>query len=108
MASKKQRVNFEQAWQRGFSALKKFKRREGHCRVPRQHLEENYKLGQWVAVQRYIKDTLAPKRKAAPNELGFMWKSTRVAVGERGRRTKGFQSARRPLRGTRSVYQRKV
>jgi hypothetical protein len=73
MASKKQRVNSEQTWQRGFSALKNFKRREGHCRVPRHHLEGNYKLGQWVAVQRYINDTLAPKRKATLNELGFMW-----------------------------------
>ena len=73
MASKKQRVNSEQAWQRGFSALRSFKSRKGHCRVPRQHLEGNYKLGQWVAVQRYIKDTLAPKRKATLDELGFMW-----------------------------------
>ena len=83
MALKKQRVIFEQAWQRGFSALKNFKRREGHCRVPRHHLEGNYKLGQWVAVQRYIKDTLPPKRKATLNELGFMW-SRREWLWEKG------------------------
>ena len=73
MASKKQKLLSERAWQRGFSALKKFKRRKGHCRVPRRYLEGNYKLGQWVAVQRYSKDTLTPKRKARLNALGFMW-----------------------------------
>jgi hypothetical protein len=73
MNSKKRQLHFEQAWQRGFSALKKFKRREGHCRVPRFHLEGKYRLGQWVAVQRYSKDILAPKRKARLNELGFIW-----------------------------------
>jgi hypothetical protein len=73
MASKKQKLFFDRAWQRGFSALKKFKRRERHCRVPRLHLERKFKLGQWVAVQRYSKDTLAPKRKARLNALGFMW-----------------------------------
>jgi helicase associated protein len=59
-------------WQRGFSALKKFKRRERHCRVPRHHLEGKYKLGQWVAVQRYSKDSLAAERKTRLNQLGFM------------------------------------
>jgi helicase associated protein len=73
MISKKAQLHFEQAWQRGFSALKKFKRREGHCRVPRFHLERKFKLGQWVAVQRYSKDTVAPKRKARLNALGFTW-----------------------------------
>ena len=73
MPSKKQKLYSERTWQKGFSALKKFKRREGHCRVPRLYLEGNYKLGQWVAVQRYNKDILAPKRKARLNALGFMW-----------------------------------
>jgi Helicase associated domain len=35
--------------------------------------EGKYKLGQWVAVQRYGEDILAPERKARLNELGFMW-----------------------------------
>ena len=74
MSSKKRRLVYsELAWQRGFSALKKFKIRKGHCRVPRFHLEGKFKLGQWVAVQRYSKDILAPKRKARLNALDFMW-----------------------------------
>ena len=40
------------AWERGFVALLKFKRREGHCRVNGLHREGKYKLGRWVAVQR--------------------------------------------------------
>ena len=83
MNSKKQKLFSEQAWQRGFSALKKFKGYEGHCRVPRFHLEGKFKLGQWVAVQRYSKDTLTPKRKARLNALGFMW-SRRDWFWERG------------------------
>jgi hypothetical protein len=83
MLSKKQKLYSEQAWQRGFAALKKFNRREGHCRVPRFHLEGKYKLGQWVAVQRYSKDSLAADRRTRLNQLGFMW-SRRDWLWERG------------------------
>ena len=31
-------------WEQGFTALLKFKRRKGHCRVPALHNEGNYKL----------------------------------------------------------------
>ena len=44
------------AWERGFAALLKFKRREGHCRVRGLHREGKYKLGSWVAVQRGKKE----------------------------------------------------
>ena len=39
-------------WEDGFVALKKFKAREGHCRVSQQHVEGTFKLGQWVSSQR--------------------------------------------------------
>jgi Helicase associated domain len=83
MLSKKQKLYFERAWQRGFAALKKFKSREGHCRVPRFYLEGNYKLGQWVAVQRYSKDSLAAERRTRLNQRGFMW-SRRDWLWEKG------------------------
>lgn len=83
MFAKNRQFFSEQAWQRGFSALKEFKRREGHCRVPRHYLEGNYKLGQWVAVQRYGKDIIAAERKARLNELGFIW-SRRDWLWEKG------------------------
>jgi hypothetical protein len=68
---------------KGIFCAQKIKRREGHCRVPRFDLEGNYKLGQWVEVQRYSKDVLAPKRKAKLNQLGFIW-SRRDWLWERG------------------------
>ena len=51
--------------------------------MPRFHLEGNYKLGQWVAVQRYSKDSLAAERKTRLNQLGFMW-SRRDWLWEKG------------------------
>jgi hypothetical protein len=62
------------AWQRGFAALLKFKRREGHCRVSRQHREDNYRLGDWVAVQRSKRDALSPQRRRRLDNIGFEWK----------------------------------
>jgi hypothetical protein len=35
----------EYRWEKGFAALLKFKRREGHCRVPRQDREGKFRLG---------------------------------------------------------------
>src|SRR5262249_51517334 len=36
-------------WEEGFAALMRFKQREGHCRVPVGHSEEDFKLGRWTA-----------------------------------------------------------
>jgi hypothetical protein len=40
------------AWEAGFGALRQFYRRTGHCEVPWGWLEDGYRLGQWVGVQR--------------------------------------------------------
>ena len=60
-------------WERGFTALLKFKRREGHCRVPVLHSEGNYKLGRWVSVQRGCRRDMSAERKARLNKTGFVW-----------------------------------
>ena len=39
-------------WEQGFTALLKFKRREGHCLPSRHHVEGNFNLGPWVSTQR--------------------------------------------------------
>ena len=39
-------------YQEGLEQLKKFVKREGHARVPNSHIEENFKLGQWVTLRR--------------------------------------------------------
>ncbi|MFZ4600567.1 MAG: helicase associated domain-containing protein, partial [Terrimicrobiaceae bacterium] len=60
-------------WQMGFQALIAFKKREGHCRVPGKHIENGYKLGQWVGVQRYERDDLSDERRKLLGEIDFHW-----------------------------------
>ena len=54
----RKRLLVEEAWNRGIAALLAFIEREGHCAVPRSHKERGYRLGQWVAVQRYSQANL--------------------------------------------------
>jgi hypothetical protein len=67
------RLGHEEAWERRFGTLKKFKAREGHCELRKSHLEGTFKLGQWVAVQRYSKDIIAADRKRRLDAIGFVW-----------------------------------
>ena len=62
-------------WEQGFAALLRFKRREGHCRVPIFHSEGNHRLGWWVSTQRQSRKELSAERKARLNKIGFIWKS---------------------------------
>jgi superfamily II DNA or RNA helicase len=56
--------------------LKNFVTREGHARVPRNHLENGHNLGQWIFVQRRQRTTniLKPDRIAALDALGMVWR----------------------------------
>ena len=40
------------SWRRKYNLLLEFKEREGHCDVPRRHMENDAHLGSWVATQR--------------------------------------------------------
>jgi len=63
----------DQLWETGFNSLLKYKEREGHCNVPGNHLENGFRLGQWVGKQRQKKSTLLELRIRRLNELGFVW-----------------------------------
>jgi hypothetical protein len=65
----------ETYWAEGFSYLKVFKQREGHCRVPAKYKENGFGLGSWVDRQRQSKDqeTLPEARRQQLDELGFVW-----------------------------------
>ena len=64
----------EYLWEQGFAALLKFKHREGHCRVPIQHREGNFRLGYWVSTQRRKRTELPALRKRRLNKIGFVWR----------------------------------
>lgn len=63
----------ERKWAQGLSVLKAFRVREGHCRVPQCHLEGDFKLGQWVSLQRKHRARLSGERTRALVALGFIW-----------------------------------
>jgi hypothetical protein len=63
----------ELAWEKGFAALKQFKAREKHCRVPRKHREGAFNLGTWVINQRNRRDTLSVQRRRRLDAIGFDW-----------------------------------
>src|SRR5262249_38827154 len=65
--------SFEADWAEGFSCLKIYKEREGHCRVSQRYIQNGYHLGQWVQVQRKAKVGMSAERREQLDELGFVW-----------------------------------
>ncbi|MFI1369349.1 DEAD/DEAH box helicase [Streptomyces griseochromogenes] len=64
-----------QDWARGWTALRRFADREGHARVPYDHKEDVYPLGQWVAEQRraYGAGQMTGRRAQRLEKLGMIW-----------------------------------
>jgi hypothetical protein len=64
----------EDRWKKGFAALKQFKAREKHCRIPRRHQEGAFNLGTWVVNQRNRRATLSVQRRRQLDAIGFVWR----------------------------------
>lgn len=65
----------DNAWEIGLSHLRRYRDRVGHCRVPKNHQEGGYALGQWVVNQRMRANALSGERRQRLDELGFVWSS---------------------------------
>jgi superfamily II DNA or RNA helicase len=65
-------------WQLGLTALRNYVNREGHARVPVKHVEDGFRLGQWVGVNRnaWSRNRLSTEREAALRAIpGWAWRS---------------------------------
>jgi Helicase associated domain len=63
-------------WEQNFAALKRFKQRKGHCRVPIHYKQGDLKLGWWVATQRRNRKEMSDERRRL-NKIGFVWHAPR-------------------------------
>ncbi|WP_080121412.1 DEAD/DEAH box helicase [Chlamydia suis] len=65
---------FEEAWEKNFMELKRFREEHGHCNVP-QRFFKNPSLGAWVSQKRndFKKGDLSEDRIARLEEIGFVW-----------------------------------
>ena len=77
----------------GFS-IRTFKKHEGHCRVPRFHIEGTFKLGQWVAYQRSHKTIVSAERRKRLEAIGFVWEPYEDAWEEGFAVLRKFKNAR--------------
>jgi hypothetical protein len=73
-------------WEEGLAQLQRFVEREGHARVPALHREGEYRLGQWVRVQRtsFRKGELdSARRKRLERLPGWTWDLRAAAWDDR-------------------------
>ena len=62
------------SWEFWFGLLERFVACEGHARVPKNHLEEGWKLGQWAGAQRSHRSRLSEDKRHRLEALpGWVW-----------------------------------
>jgi hypothetical protein len=60
-------------WEKAFSALQQFHRKNGHCVVPKSYETNGLKLGAWVSKLRQRKQNLTKNYIKRLNSIGFTW-----------------------------------
>jgi hypothetical protein len=60
-------------WEKAFACLGIYKKRVGHCRVPKTHIENGIKLGSWVNSQKWHKETISEEQRKRLDEIGIQW-----------------------------------
>ena len=70
---------YNEQWESGFHALKKYFKREGHCKLPRGYKEDGINLSNWVGVQRLNKQNISKENMERLNSLGFIWNANTEA-----------------------------
>ncbi len=60
-------------WEKAFSVLENYRKKEGHCRVPQKFVVDGISLGKWVNNQRHKQSSLSSERIKRLNALGFIW-----------------------------------
>jgi superfamily II DNA or RNA helicase len=64
------------SWEHTYRALMSFAEREGHARVPKEHIEEGVTLGGWVTAQRGNRTQMKPERRQRLEGVpGWSWNS---------------------------------
>ena len=82
---RKQRLNdvgfvwdvLAEAWDEGYTNLLKFREVEGHCKVSNTFRLGQYPLGQWVSIQRKVKNSMSSERKQRLDDIGFIWDASK-------------------------------
>jgi hypothetical protein len=74
-------AELEKKWKMQYDKLLEFKRKNGHCLVPRRYKQDTA-FGSWVNTQRvfHTKNTIRLDRKELLDAIGFDWKGDRIAA----------------------------
>jgi superfamily II DNA or RNA helicase len=81
-----------ESWKANYEALVAFKRKEGHCNVPRSFLDEPA-LGRWLVHQRILrmKNKLAAERIQLLEAIGITWNPVEAQWEEKFERLVAFK-----------------
>jgi hypothetical protein len=68
-------------WDTGYATLLKYVKREGHCHVPRGHVEDGIRLESWVSNQRRRKEQWTSERIEQLEKIpGWVWNTGKEPI----------------------------